>query len=56
MKSLVPKHYKSILMNLSKTVFYLARKWADENHYFLFQFFHIAFVGYNNNEKIKSRF
>jgi len=37
MKSLVPKRFKSILMN--KTVFSLARKWEDENHYFLFQNF-----------------
>jgi len=39
MKSLVPKRYKSILMNLSKTGFSLARKWEDENHYFRFQIF-----------------
>ena len=39
MKSLVPKCYKSILINLSKNVFSLPRKWQDENHYFLFQTF-----------------
>ncbi len=37
MKSLVPKRYKSILINFSKNVFSLPRKWQDENHYFLFQ-------------------
>jgi len=39
MKNLVPKRYKSILINLSKTMFSLARKWEDENNYFLFQIF-----------------
>ncbi len=39
MKSLVPKRNKSILINLSKNVFSLPRKWQYENHYFLFQTF-----------------
>ncbi|ROJ25243.1 hypothetical protein DPX16_20056 [Anabarilius grahami] len=39
LKSLVPKHNNSILINLSKKVFSLPRKWQDENHYFLFQTF-----------------
>ncbi len=37
MKSLVPKRYKSVLINLSKNVFSLPRKWQDENHNFLFK-------------------
>ena len=37
--SLVPKRYTSILINLSKRVFSLPRKWYDEKHYFLFQTF-----------------
>ena len=43
MKSLVLKRDKSILINLSKNVFSLPRKWQDENHYFL-----LASLGYNN--------
>jgi len=38
-KSLVPKRYNSILIDLSKKMFSLPRKWQDENHYFLFQTF-----------------
>ncbi len=37
MKSLVPKRYKSVLINLSKNVFSLPRKWQDENLNFLFK-------------------
>ncbi len=33
------KRYKSILINLSKNVFSLPRKWQNVNHYFLFQTF-----------------
>ncbi len=47
MKSLVPKRYKSILINLSKNVFSLPRKWQDENHYFCFKLHH-SILGYKN--------
>ncbi len=48
MKSLVPKHYKSILINLSKNVFSLPRKWQDESHWFSVSNIHIASLDYNN--------
>ena len=37
--SLVPKRDKSILINLSKNVFSLPRRWQDENHYFHYLLF-----------------
>jgi len=55
MKSLVPKRYKSILMNLSKTVFFskIMGRWKP---LFSVSNFHIAFVDYNINKKLNPGF